>query len=131
MINSLYNNIYALFKGFLTVFKHVAKKPVTLEYPEVKNDVSHEFRGKHEFNINNCKGCGICIKVCPANAITIINNNSTVEQYIIDYNKCIFCGNCAEFCKFSAIKMGNAYELATNNKDLLVNNFTKVEDINE
>lgn len=131
MLSSLYNNFNSLFKGFLTVFKHIFKKTVTLEYPEIKNQIPNSFRGKHEFNINLCKGCNICIKVCPANAISIYKNGSNIEEYFIDYNKCIFCGNCVEFCKSSAIKLGNNYELAIDNKSGLIQKFKKVEDKNE
>lgn len=98
--------------SLLVVFKHLFKRPVTLEYPEKKQEVGEKFRGKPE--VTACIKCGTCLKVCPSGAITISDN-----EFIIDMKKCIFCGNCAFYCPKSAIKMSKNYELATNNKEQL------------
>ena len=46
-----------------------------------------------------CKGCTLCARKCPANAIT-----GTVKQpHVIDQAKCIKCGQCEANCKFGAI----------------------------
>ena len=53
------------------------------------------------FNIDpeKCKGCTLCARVCPANAIS-----GTVKQpHVIDQSKCLKCGACIEKCKFGAI----------------------------
>ena len=80
---------------------------------------------------DKCIACGVCQRVCPANAITIIKQDNKLNSYIIDYNKCIFCGNCAFYCNTKAISMGNDYELATDNKDDLVVEFKKVKVAND
>lgn len=125
MLNKIFDDILALFDGFITVFKHALKPRVTLEYPEIKQELDDNFRGKHQFCIDKCLGCGICQKVCPANAINIIKNDNKVVEYVIDYSKCIFCGNCAEYCTKNAISMGKDYELASDNKNDLVVSFKK------
>ena len=49
-----------------------------------------------------CKGCTLCARKCPANAIT-----GTVKQpHVIDQSKCIKCGQCELNCKFGAISHG-------------------------
>ncbi len=126
MFKQIYKSILSLIIGHLTVFKHAFKKRVTLEYPEVKPKLSDRFRGKHLFDIDKCKACGMCQKVCPANAITITKSeNGIVKCYSIDYGKCIFCGNCAYYCSLGSVKMGNDFELATDDKNSLKLNFTK------
>jgi NADH:ubiquinone oxidoreductase subunit F (NADH-binding)/(2Fe-2S) ferredoxin/NAD-dependent dihydropyrimidine dehydrogenase PreA subunit len=49
-----------------------------------------------------CQGCGICLKSCPAEAIT----GGKRMVHVIGQNKCIKCGTCLEKCptKFSAIR---------------------------
>lgn len=46
-----------------------------------------------------CKKCGLCMKNCPANAIT----GSREAGYIVDSQKCIKCGVCFDVCKFKAV----------------------------
>ena len=131
MIKNAFILILALIIWNIIVFKHAFKKRVTLEYPEQKQELNSNFRGKHEFDFDKCIACGVCQRVCPANAITIIKQDNKLNSYIIDYNKCIFCGNCAFYCNTKAISMGNDYELATDNKDDLVVEFKKVKVAND
>lgn len=130
MLNNIYKSVLSLVIGHLTVFKHAFKKRVTLEYPEVKPKLNHRFRGKHVFDINKCKACGMCQKVCPADAITIVKSERGLESYSIDYGKCIFCGNCAFYCNLGAMKMSTDFELATDDKSELKVVFKK-EQTNE
>ncbi|MEG0074867.1 MAG: NADH-quinone oxidoreductase subunit NuoF [Eubacterium sp.] len=46
-----------------------------------------------------CKGCGICAKKCPGEAIT----GEKKKPHIIDNAKCVKCGACIEACPFGAI----------------------------
>ena len=107
----------ALVEGLFTVFKHLFKKPVTLEYPEKRRCINEKFRGK--LIVEGCIGCGICQKVCPSGAIKIIKKNNTVNSYEFDLKKCIFCGNCKFYCPTGAVKMTSEFELGTKNKQNL------------
>ena len=46
-----------------------------------------------------CKGCTLCARNCPANAIT----GTVKNPHVIDGEKCLKCGACMEKCKFGAI----------------------------
>ena len=47
---------------------------------------------------NTCTGCGECVKVCPAEAIIIVN-----KKAVLDSKKCIGCASCIAACKFNSM----------------------------
>ena len=54
------------------------------------------------YKINdNCTGCTICAKRCPADAIT----GELKELHVINGEKCIKCGICYEVCKFDSVEV--------------------------
>ncbi len=71
--------------------------------------------GKSKINPEKCKNCGMCVQVCPYQAIqkiivpcenacpvgAISKNDDGFAQ--IDFNKCIACGKCAVACPFGAV----------------------------
>ena len=46
-----------------------------------------------------CKGCSLCSRKCPVNAIS----GQIKSPFVIDQSKCIKCGMCVSSCKFKAI----------------------------
>ena len=57
---------------------------------------------------DKCKGCKLCMRNCPANAISVNPANEVKEgmklpYVVIDTKKCVKCGACIENCKFGAI----------------------------
>ncbi len=54
----------------------------------------------YKIDENKCKGCSLCSKKCPVNAISGV----VKSPYNIDNDICIRCGQCIENCKFGAIE---------------------------
>jgi NADH:ubiquinone oxidoreductase subunit F (NADH-binding)/(2Fe-2S) ferredoxin len=52
-------------------------------------------------NPETCTGCGVCVKNCPAEAIT----GEKKTPHFIDQKKCVKCRTCYEKCKFGAVQI--------------------------
>ncbi|MCK5290982.1 MAG: hydrogenase iron-sulfur subunit [Thermoplasmata archaeon] len=53
---------------------------------------------------DNCNGCGLCVKVCPYNAIELIGKKPNQKIKIIEA-ACTGCGTCGAECKFEGLIM--------------------------
>jgi NADH-quinone oxidoreductase subunit F len=56
---------------------------------------------RFDIDQDKCKGCGLCLKNCPVNAVY----EKEKKRFFIDQDKCIKCGACYAVCpdKFSAV----------------------------
>ena len=54
---------------------------------------------RYIIDADKCKGCTLCARACPANAI----EGKVREAHVIDPVKCVKCGACMNTCKFGAI----------------------------
>src|SRR5258705_13561126 len=77
--------IRLLLVGFATKFKHLFKKPITVNYPDEKFPMFPKFRGKQvlmrqENGLEKCVACGLCSVACPADTIYLeaAENDGTV-----------------------------------------------------
>ncbi len=64
---------------------------------------------KLTFNIDLCKGCGLCVSVCPKNILILskdkINAKGHSPVEITDQASCIGCAFCATMCPDCVIKV--------------------------
>lgn len=113
--------------GLKTVLFTILEKPVTVQYPEEKRQVSKRYRGRHELKrydngLEKCIGCALCAAACPADAIFVEASANTDEvrfspgeryasTYEINMLRCIYCGFCEDACPTEAIVLGDNYEL--------------------
>lgn len=85
----------------LTTLKYFKNEYV--EHIVDKKCTAHECTNllRYEINADLCRGCTLCSKKCPVNAIS----GTVKNPHIIDMDKCVKCGNCATVCKFNAVEV--------------------------
>jgi 2-oxoglutarate ferredoxin oxidoreductase subunit delta len=65
-------------------------------------------KGKVVINPEMCKGCRLCIGVCPKNVLAPSSKNNSLGAYIAEVKKaeeCIGCCRCAMICPDVAIEV--------------------------
>ena len=102
---------YTVAKGSLCALGKTAPNPVLSTINHFREELdAHVFQkrcpagqckdlAKPEILADKCKGCTVCIKKCPVDAIT----GERKMPHLLDADKCIKCGECARVCKFNAI----------------------------
>jgi NADH-quinone oxidoreductase subunit I len=79
-------------KGMGLTFRHMVNpKPVTLQYPEERLELSPRWRGTHVMEVHadgrpKCVACGLCPTICPANCIRLVGGEDDMgNRYPIVY----------------------------------------------
>lgn len=68
---------------------------------------------KHYIDSNRCKGCGLCVAVCPKNVLELseeINTKGYFPVYQARPEDCIFCATCCIMCPDVAVTITEEIE---------------------
>ena len=114
---------FGIAKGMLVTLRNLARKPVTVQYPEQRVEQHPRFRGEDfVWYEERCTGCASCAKYCPQGIIKIVTAPSgeqtqegekyKLETFDIEIARCMFCGLCVEACPYDALHMGTGFERA-------------------
>ncbi len=101
------------------VLQSLFKRPATLNYPVDKSGMPKGFRGKITFDPSKCIGCRMCMRDCPANAITINKVGEKRFEAVFDLGRCIYCAQCVDSCLKRALVSSPEFELAQLDKKKL------------
>lgn len=115
--------------GFIFPPEGKKRKIFTIYYPEEKLSIHIAYRGRpvlvqREDGKEKCVACGLCERICPAFAISIVggervrnvelDSKSEIERYpltyTLDMSRCVYCGLCEEVCPHEAIVMSDEYQ---------------------
>ncbi len=102
------------------VLRSLLKRPFTEQYPFEHRPSPERLRGKLHFDPEQCTGCCLCVKECPADAIELITLDRKAKQFVLRYHadRCAFCAQCVQNCRFECLNMSpEEWELAATNKE--------------
>ncbi|WP_127714508.1 4Fe-4S binding protein [Halobacteriovorax sp. HLS] len=122
--------VVSVSKGMMITMKYVyGVKPVTIEYPEVREVLPDNSRSRLFNDAENCISCYQCAMACPVDCIYITatkrdadapklkasNGNPIrldLQQYTIDTALCCYCGLCTTVCPTECLTHTTDYEFA-------------------
>ncbi len=145
----IYEGLSTTFKGMAITFRHLFRKPVTVEYPEVdvQSQLPERYRGILHVDMEVCISCHLCSTACPIDCIAIddVKGDKTSvisrttgklttkvkypKSFLIDISKCMFCGLCVDPCPTGAIHHTNKFEGSVTDMKQLVYEYVRPEDI--
>src|SRR5471032_2710313 len=98
----------------LKLIKKVLKTgKATVGYPFTPLDLAPNFRGKPQYDAQQCIACGACANACPSNALTMTTAEDGENiRWSLFLGRCIFCARCEEVCPTAAIKLSQEFELS-------------------
>jgi len=92
-------------------FKHLFRRPVTVQYPFEKFRLGPNYRGVPAVDFDACTSCERCTLVCP-NKCTIMVEHKGKKVPNLYAGRCMFCYLCVEVCPTGARTNTPVYELA-------------------
>ena len=124
---------FPVLEGMRTTWRHMFKKKITVQYPEVQRELRVEnYRGVHRLNRDQqdrvaCVACFMCETACPVNCIHIVAGESPWPdrekypvQFDIDELRCIYCGMCEEACPVDSIELTPTYDVIGRTREEMI-----------
>ncbi len=128
--NNIWTAVRTVTKGLGITFKYVyGVKPVTIEYPEVREELPKNSRSRLFNDAENCISCYQCATACPVDCIYITavrrekdapvlktSGGTPIKldllQYTIDTALCCYCGLCTTVCPTECLTHTTDYEFS-------------------
>ena len=89
------------------ITRSLFRRPFTERYPFVVKPAPDRTRGELLWESSKCTGCMLCVRDCPADAISVTVLDRAAKKFIFRYrtDRCIYCGQCVVSCKPGALSM--------------------------
>ena len=106
--------IRQMLTGLSLTFRTLFRRPVTVQYPEQKLSFAPRYRGIHEFELNKCIACDLCVKACGdshGGVSRLVRDGPRFDRYLIA-GACRSCTDpyCLVGCPVDAIHREGSLE---------------------
>jgi len=102
------------------ITRSLFRRPFTERYPFVTKPAPERTRGEVLWESSKCTGCMLCVRDCPADALSVTVLDRAAKKFIFRYrtDRCIYCGQCVVSCKPGALSMSaTKWHFASTSKD--------------
>lgn len=76
----------------------------TVDFPRSEAVISPSYQGVVIVDMQLCRGCGLCVRACPANALELLGNREDGWRMRVYHDRCAVCGLCELACPSGAIR---------------------------
>lgn len=101
------------------LWRTLIARPTTVRFPFAPPEIPDGYRGRVEIHPERCRGCGLCVRDCPAFALELERQDRHTFQLIYYPERCAYCGQCEVSCTSGAIYQTNAFVRGTDDLDTL------------
>jgi len=140
----IFESIRTILIGLKITWSHLFTRACTVQYPEVKWELPERSRMRLFNKIEDCIGCGQCVRACPVDCIYMTTEKRNKEedpwfasdgtpiklkvtQFDIDMSLCCYCNLCTYPCPTHCLVMTPEYEFAVHTKKDFLYRFAKEE----
>lgn len=117
-----------------TFFKVTTKGAITIQYPEVRDQIPLGSRGLLFNDVEDCISCKQCAAACPVDCIHIeadkkdttgtpdftkggVRKTLDLKKFDIDISLCCYCGLCSAACPTDCLYHTKEYEYSVYERD--------------
>lgn len=95
------------FSILTAILEALIEGPETVGFPFETANLPDGYRGAIIFNPEQCTGCGLCVRDCPAEGLALVKKSRDEFRLIHYPARCAYCGQCEDTCRRGAISHSN------------------------
>ncbi|MCC6748720.1 MAG: NADH-quinone oxidoreductase subunit I [Deltaproteobacteria bacterium] len=131
-LRRLVGGFISLLVGLGVTIRHLFRRPVTLQYPREKPELSAAYRSAialvrfPETKTHDCVACMQCVEICPSFCIHIEGEKpeglkrKRATTFTVDYSLCSTCGLCIDVCPTTTLTWSKRYDEAGYRRDAFI-----------
>ncbi|HEU0005717.1 MAG TPA: NADH-quinone oxidoreductase subunit I [Terriglobia bacterium] len=140
--SDIFQSVWTVLLGMRITWNHLFVRACTMQYPDQRWVLPERSRMRLFNKIEDCIGCGQCVRACPVDCIYMTTEKRTKEeapvfasdgtpiklrvtQFDIDMSLCCYCNLCTYPCPTHCLVMTPEYEFAVYSKQDFLYRFAK------